>query len=126
MILCDTNILLEVYKENNIIIEILKKIGQVNIAISDVTCGELLYGARNKTELKVIKNDINNLISLPINSDISKLAILLIEKFSLSHNLSLPDALISSTAIYHNVKLFTLNKKDFKFINNLQLLELEL
>ena len=124
MILCDTNILLEVYKENNIIIEILKKIGQVNIAISDVTCGELLYGARNKTELKVIKNDINNLISLPINSDISKLAILLIEKFSLSHNLSLPDALISSTAIYHNVKLFTLNKKDFKFINNLQLLEL--
>jgi len=60
MILCDTNILIEVYRGNNSIIEKLKGVGQHNLAISDVTSAELLFGARNKTELKIIKSDISN------------------------------------------------------------------
>ena len=48
-------------------------------------------------------------------------AIHLIEEFTLSHNLNLPDALIASTAIHHDLKLFTLNSKDFKYMNQLEL-----
>ena len=66
MILCDTNILIEVYRDNAKIIETLKQIGQDNIAISDVTCAELLYGARDKKELQIIRKDLNKLIILPI------------------------------------------------------------
>lgn len=73
MILCDTNIFIEIYKGNNTIIEIVKGIGQQNLAISDVTCAELLYGARNKTELQAIRKDINCLIVLSINAQISKI-----------------------------------------------------
>ena len=52
MILCDTNILIEIYRANAKIIESVKKIGQENIAVSDVTCAELLFGARNKKSFK--------------------------------------------------------------------------
>jgi tRNA(fMet)-specific endonuclease VapC len=121
MILCDTNIFIEIYKGNETIIKIIRKIGQENIAISDVSCAELLYGARNKKELNLIRKDIDTLMVIPISSTISGNAVKLIEEFSLSHNLNLPDALIAATAMVHNIKLYTLNLKDFKFLIDVEL-----
>jgi len=121
MVLCDTNIFIEIYKGNLSVIDVFKKIGQSNVAISDVTCAELLYGARNKIELNLIKRDINKLFILPISSAISSQAISLIEQYTLSHKLNLPDALIASTAIIHNIELYTLNLKDFKFLEDISL-----
>lgn len=121
MVLCDTNILIEVYKGNVAIRSVLQKIKQENIVVSDVTCAELLFGARNKSELKIIKTDLNNLINLAIQSDISALAVRLVEKYSLSHKLSLPDALIAATALFYNLELFTLNVKDFIYIKDLKI-----
>lgn len=57
MILIDTNILIEIYKNNISIVEEVKKIGQGNISISDITCAELYFGARNKKELQIIAQD---------------------------------------------------------------------
>jgi len=121
MVLCDTNIFIEIYKGNSLIIENFKIIGQDNVAISDVSCAELLYGARNKKELNLIRKDIDKLIVLPISSSISTRAVKLVEEFSLSHNLNLPDALIASTAIIHHIELYTLNLKDFKFLKDITL-----
>ncbi len=39
--------------------------------------------------------------------------------YALSHKLTIPDALIASTAIIHQIQLYTLNKKDFTFIPDL-------
>ncbi len=121
LILCDTNIIIEVYKGNQAIIDFLENVGQANIAISDVTCAELLFGARNKKELQIIKKDLKKLVVYAINEEISKSAILLIEKYTLSNKLNLPDALIAATALYHDINLYTLNKKDFKYIENVNL-----
>ncbi|MET4083483.1 tRNA(fMet)-specific endonuclease VapC [Pedobacter sp. UYP30] len=123
MILCDTNILIEIYRGNTFIIEIVKQIGQENIAVSDVTRAELLYGARNLKELQTIRKDLNKLTVLPIQSSISSLAIELVVKYALSHKLSLPDALIASTAIAHKLALYTLNLKDFKFLDGVRLFD---
>ena len=123
MILRDTNIFIEIYRGNETIIEIIKEIGQQNVAISDVSCAELLYGARNKKELQAIRNDIDSLIVLPIDSNISKFAVDLVEKYSISHKLSLPDAIIGATAILYDILLYTLNTKDFKFIQKINLFE---
>ncbi len=125
MILCDTNIFIEVYRNNSDIIQIIKSIGQHNMAVSDVTCAELFYGARNKKELQTIRKDLNKLTILNIDSDVSKMAIELVEKYALSHTLSLPDALTASTAIVHDLELYTLNIKDFRFLNNIKLLTLK-
>lgn len=121
MILCDTNILIAVYRNNVEVISHLDHIGLENVAVSDVTCGELLYGARNKKELRIIRKDLNKLTILPIQTSVSAAAVQLIEKYSLSHKLSLPDALIAATAIFYKIPLFTLNKKDFKFIDGIML-----
>jgi len=121
MILCDTNILIEIYKGNNHIIETVKHIGQENVAVSDITCAELLYGARNKVELNVIRKDLNKLIILPVQLNISRLSVELVEKYCLSHKLALPDAFIAATAIYHEIELYTLNIKDFVFITKVKM-----
>lgn len=124
MILVDTNILIEIYRDNQSIIERVRHIGQGNIAISAVTSAELIFGARNKKEMQVIQKDLKKLTVINIEADISVRFIQLIENFSLSHKLSLPDALIAATAICRNLPFYTLNIKDFIFIKEIELIEL--
>ena len=121
MIICDTNILIEFYKNNSVIVRNLRHIGAKNIAISVVTIAELYYGALNKRELQQIKNHLQSLHQLPLTPDISAQCLSLMESFSLSHNLSLPDALIGATALTYGIKLYTLNLKDFRYIPHLDL-----
>ena len=120
-LLCDTNILIEVYQDNQTVINILKQIGQSNIAVSDVTCAELLYGARNKTELEIFRKDLDSLTILPILPEISKMAVMLVGQYCLSKKIALPDALIAATSIYHQLDFYTLNRKDFVFIPGIKL-----
>jgi predicted nucleic acid-binding protein len=121
MILCDTNIFIEVSRNNETIEEILKDIGFGNIIVSDVTRIELLFGALNKQELRTIRKTLNSFTALPIDADISTLSVELVDKYCLSHKLNLPDALIAATAIINHIELYTLNVKDFAFIPQLQL-----
>jgi len=39
----------------------------------------------------------------------------------ISHKLALPDGFIAATAIAHNIELYTLNMKDYRFIDGLRL-----
>lgn len=121
MILCDTNILIEFYKNNLRIVEELQKIGQSQLTISVITQAELYYGALNKVELSKIKRHLALLQALPVDTTVSAKFIELMEEYSLSHKLAIPDALIAATAIIHDVPLYTLNLRDFRFIKGLTL-----
>lgn len=121
MILCDTDIIIELYRNNNRIISELKKIGQENIAISIITAGELFFGALNKNELNKIEKDVKSLSVKNINDEISVLFYSMMNKYSLSHKIGIPDAFIASTAIANNIELFTLNLKHFSYIPELKL-----
>lgn len=121
MILCDTNILIEFYKSNARIVQELRQIGPDQLAVSSITQAELYLGALNKPELKKIQQHLALLSSLPLDVTISALFLQLIESYSLSHGLSLPDALIAATALVYGLELYTLNIKDFRFIANLRL-----
>ncbi|MEZ4663535.1 MAG: type II toxin-antitoxin system VapC family toxin [Caldilineaceae bacterium] len=121
MILCDTNILIEFYKNNHSIIQHLREIGPENIVISAITQAELYYGALNKRELQRIKSHLLTIQILPIDNNITSTFIQLMETYALSHKLSLPDALIGATALVHNLELYTLNLKDFRYIQGLSL-----
>ena len=72
-------------------------------------------------ELKKIKQHLLLLQHFPLDIPISTLFLKLMEDYSLSHKMSLPDALITATAISHDIELYTLNIKDFRFISGLQL-----
>jgi tRNA(fMet)-specific endonuclease VapC len=121
MILCDTNIFIELYKNNSQITEELRQIGPPNLAISVVTQAELYYGALNQAELQKIKKHLTLMRSFPIDAVISNHCLQLMESYVLSHKLNLPDALIAATAIVHQIELYTLNLKDFRFIPHLKL-----
>ncbi|MEQ8906156.1 type II toxin-antitoxin system VapC family toxin [Ekhidna sp.] len=122
LVLCDTNILIEFYKENQEILKNLESIGQENIAVSIVTVGELLFGALNKKELKQINKDLSHLHTFNISDSVGEVFTRLMTEYTLSHNLGLPDGLIAATAIAEDIPLYTLNMKDFKFIKGLKFL----
>ncbi|MDO5663959.1 MAG: type II toxin-antitoxin system VapC family toxin [Bacteroidia bacterium] len=121
MILIDTNIIIEVYRSNDEIIDAVNEIGQEYIAVSDITCSELFFGARNKREHQAIDKDLSNLTVIPIDMNISKLSVELIKKYALSHKLTIPDALIAATSIVYKIPLYTLNVKDFVYIQDIKL-----
>ncbi len=123
MILCDTNILIEFYKNTRQIVQELRHIGQNRLAVSVVTPAELYFGALNKAELQKIKQHLSLLHQLHIDVRISERFLQLIETYSLSHKLSIPDAMIAATAIVHGLELYTLNRRDFQFISGLKLYE---
>jgi tRNA(fMet)-specific endonuclease VapC len=121
LVLCDTNIIIEFYKENPGVIKNLQGIGQQNIAVSVITAGELLYGAFNKKELNRIKSDLEHLQIIHLTQEIGECFTRLMLDYSLSHRLSLPDGLIAATALTENLLLYTHNLKDFKYIQDIKL-----
>ena len=119
MILLDTNIMIEIYKDN---VEIASNVDSMqDIAVCDVVRAELFYGARNKRELQAISVDLEGLTVLSLLPQISEMAVNLVKTYCLSHRLEFADALIAATAIHYNAELFTLNIKDFTYIPNLNL-----
>jgi len=121
IVLCDTDVIIEFYRNNFDIISELKKLGQERIAVSTITAGELLYGALNKRELNQIKKDLNNLFILDIDKKTCEIFLNIMEKYVLSHKLALPDGLIAASAMAYDLELYTLNNKDYRFINGLRL-----
>lgn len=55
-----------------------------------------------------------------IDSIIGEKLLELLNKYSLSHNLGLPNGLIAATSIVKKVPLYTLNERDFKFIDEIE------
>ncbi len=121
MVICDTNILIEYFKNNREVIQNMEVFGINNAAISHVTMAEMYFGALNKSELSKIKRALEKFILLSVDENISKLFTELMHDYSLSHKISIPDALIASTALSIHSKLYTINRKDFSFIKGLEL-----
>jgi predicted nucleic acid-binding protein len=82
---------------------------------------ELIQGSRDKIELKKIEKFLEKLQIIEVNQRISKKSLELMKEYSLSHGLLIPDAIIAASAIIKNFPLWTFNRKDFKFIDDLVL-----
>lgn len=121
MILCDTNVIIEFYKNNKQIVRELRIIGQSNIAVSAITQAELYFGSLNKTELRKIRKHLTSIRVFPLDTSISRKFLFLMENHSLSYKICIPDALVAATALIHSVELYTLNISDFEFIKNIKL-----
>lgn len=85
MMICDTNIIIEVFKKNNEAISLIEKIGQNCIAISAITLMELYFGALNKKEPERIKKSLNDIPVLSIHESTTSIALHLMESYSKSH-----------------------------------------
>lgn len=123
MVLCDTNILIEYYKGNEAIRAALLSLGPDNVVISIVTAAELFQGALNRVELQRVQAHLRSVTTLPLTQSIGQEMLRLMGSYCLSHRIQFPDALIAATALHHGLPLYTLNRKDFRYIPNLTLYE---
>jgi predicted nucleic acid-binding protein len=61
-------------------------------------------------------------VLVPLTQEIDAKADTLIETYSLSHNLEIPDALIAATAMVYDCPLLSKNQRDYRYISGLHLL----
>jgi len=120
-VICDTNIFISLFRNIQQTVEELENIGSANVLIPSVSVMELYRGMLNKKEMAEMEKKISRYNVLHFNEDVSKLSIELVNKFKLSHNLQIPDAIIGAMSIVYKLDLFTYNKKDFKFIPEIKL-----
>jgi len=121
MIFLDTNVLIEILKNNQNTIQQVSALTPP-LAISSITAMELMVGARNKKEIRLLNKFIARFLIIHVDPAISLAALKLITGYAKSHGLDIPDALISATAINKQARLLTYNTKDFQYIPTLELM----
>ena len=115
MIFLDTCILID-YSKDKMDLDFTKGYG-----INSIVQLEFKVGALNKRELKKINRIISQVKLLEIDQSILNLADNLVENYSLSNNMGIYDAIIAATCLVYDLPLWTHNKRDFKFINEVKL-----
>jgi len=121
-IVLDTNVLIEILKNNQ---QTIKKVESLSppLFVSVISAMELIYGALNKAEQKKLQQFLSLFTVIELNEKISKQAFSLITQYAKSHTLDIPDSLIAASCLESNKTLFTYNRKDFRFISKLTLLD---
>ena len=84
---------------------------------------ELLQGARDKDDLRIIKRFMVDLsfVVLPLSENVGHRALVYIEEYGLSLGLRAADAIIAATAVENAMPLMTANAKHFRAIRDLEL-----
>ena len=91
------------------------------MVVSAISAGEFMFGALDKADLAKIIKGLNAIKIIHVDETISEKSLELIQHYGLSHTLVVPDAFIAATALVHNLPLYTLNRKDFRFIEGIRL-----
>ncbi len=91
--------------------------------ISAVGYMELLQGARNKAEIKVIRSFLKEAAfeTLPITENIGYRASVYMEEYCLKTGMCMADALLAATAAENQLILCTGNGKHYKAITEVEL-----
>jgi predicted nucleic acid-binding protein len=123
LVVCDTNVLIEIFDRNNKgIADKVVAIGLERICISSITYSEIIFGSRDKSHQNKLAKNLLRFEIINIDPVIDGLHRNLIAKYALSHGLTIQDAMIAATCLKEDYPLYTLNRKDFGFINELTLI----
>ena len=120
--LIDTNIFSEVFKANNAVLEFLKGL-EGELVVDTTVFIECIQGSKSNREKAAIKRFLSAFPLLPYNSDITRITIDLVDRYSNSHGLLLADALIAASALSGAFTLVTYNVADFEFIDEITCLK---
>ena len=121
IILCDTDVIIEYFNNNALLLQLLEKIGIEKLIITSITRAEVQQGALDKSHLTKINRVLNKFPTLDIDDSISRRFNQLFERFILSHKCGIPDMINAASAITYELPFFTINIKDYKYIPGLYL-----
>ena len=123
LIIVDTDILIDAGRNVNEALNCLQQIEQcLPAAVSSVTQMELIIGCRNNNDLDSLEQFLDRFHIIRLNEKISDTAIDLLKRYRLSHGLLIADALIAATAIISDLSFVSKNQRDYRFLEDLQLL----
>ena len=91
-----------------------------NYYINSIVDMEVCVGAKHKRELNTINKKLSSFVSVDIDQEIMNLATALINKYTLSHNMTVYDAIIASTCMVYDLPLWTHNKRDFRYLEQIK------
>ncbi len=118
--LIDTNVFFKIFGNNA---SVKSYVESLDASIDSTVYIECIQGIKSNKEKSIIKTYLDNFPLILTNANISRKTIELIDSYSNSHGLLLPDALIAACAIENDLTLVTYNIGDFKFIKGLKYIE---
>jgi predicted nucleic acid-binding protein len=125
MILIDSDILIDVLRNQQVAIERLMFLAESEtLAVSAVTQMELIVGCPNSQDLRRVNRLLRGFEGKDLTIDISRRAVSLLNEYRLSHGLLMADAMIAATALVNEIPFLTRNQRDYRFITGLELLPL--
>lgn len=123
MVIVDTDILIDAGRNVDEAVNCLQQIeDDYSVAVSSVTQMELIIGCRNNNELHSLDRFLDRFEIIQLDEHVSETAVDLLKQYRLSHGLLIADALIASTAIVADLQFVSKNQRDYRFIEDLQLL----
>ena len=116
--------------DTNVLFAILKGDSDLKAFVENNDCGidstiyiECIQGSKSNREKRIISDYLLRFRLYYHTPDISQRTIDLIDRYSNSHGLLLPDAQIAAVGLNRDLELLTMNVSDFKFITGLKLLK---
>lgn len=119
--LFDTDVIIWIFRGNEKAARLIDQ--DLGRSISVVTFMELLQGAADKAETRLIKGFLRDCAVnvLPLSENIGHRASIYMEEFGLSSGLRVADALIAATAAENHLPLCTGDHRHFRAVRDLQL-----
>ncbi len=119
--LIDTNILIHLFRGNPKTEAEIRQIGMEEILVPSVVAMELYRGMGNKKEIASMLKKLAQFQIIHFNETISRLALDFIIQYKLSHELTIPDAVIGAMAVGYELPLHTYNHKDFQYLPRIEI-----
>jgi len=121
--LLDTTVLVDVIRKEEAALDYIDSTrkAESSLPLSIVTKMELIVGCRDKAEVQKMEKLLADYDVLDVTPLISRKAYELIVRFSKSHGMAIPDALITATALVENAVLVTSNVRHFSMVDGLRL-----
>ena len=116
--LVDTNVFSEVFKNN---LPVKQYVETLPAGVDTTVYVECLQGQKSNAEKQRIKKYLATFPIWHFTPEISERTIVLIDAYSNSHGLQLPDAQIAAACLEFDLTLVTYNVKDFQFIADLKI-----
>ena len=122
--LVDTDILIDASRGIDQAGEFLNEIKRhVGISVSVISAMELVAGCKDSAQLRQTKSFLEQVAVFPLSEPISSRAQNLMETYTLSHGLLIPDALVAASAIEAGLALYTRNTRHFRMIPEILIIQ---
>jgi predicted nucleic acid-binding protein len=122
-LILDTNIIVWVLRGHPRAVALVDRMPLAERNLSSVSHLELLRGCRDKLDMqrtqKLLEDELGEIV--PLDREMTGLAVGIMEMFALSRRPGIPDVLIAATAIARGEALATGNVRDFDYIPGLRL-----